>query len=298
MLIFSGTSNKKLSETIAFHLRIATSPLEIHIFPDGEKRVRVLEKVVDQDVVVVQSTATPVDQSYMELFFIVDALRRSGAKIITAVIPYLGYQRQDHVFLEGEAVSLDVVARALESCGVNKLMTFDLHSIKIPQVFHIPVIHLSALSLFAGKIKQITHDFPDGILISPDMGGIRRIKLISEMLSNMPFATIVKNRDLQTGKVEASEVRGNLSKTAFVVDDMISSGGTIAAAAYLLKKSGVERIFVFATHPVFSEQAPNVLQKAHVEKVFVADTIEVPREKQFEKLEILSVSKLVAEALR
>src|SRR5260221_598900 len=142
MLIFSGTSNKQLAETIAFYLRIPTSPLEVHVFPDGEKRVRVLEKVVDEDVVIVQPTAPPVDINYMELFFLSDAAKRSGAKSITAVVPYLGYQRQDHIFQEGEAVSLDVVAHALETAGVNKIVTVDLHSIKIPEVFKIPVVHL------------------------------------------------------------------------------------------------------------------------------------------------------------
>jgi len=295
MKIFSGSSNKPLAQKIAKALKIRLSKLEIHIFPDGEKRVRVIDKVVDEDCVVVQSASTFADINYMELFFIVDGLKRSGAKSVTAVIPYLGYQRQDHVFREGEAVSLEVVIKTLEAAGADKVITFDLHSIKIPEFFKIPLIHLSALELFAEKIKKI--DGTDAFLVSPDMGGIRRIKVLSEMLNNMPYATIEKNRDLKSGKIEVSEIHGRVGKVAFVVDDMISTGNTIAAGAKLLKKKGADDIFVFATHPVFSGNASKILQESSVKKVFVTDTIEIPEEKQFPKLEVLSVAEIIAKSL-
>src|SRR3989338_3741348 len=211
MKVFSGSSNKPLAEKVARQLNTSLSPLEIFIFPYGERRIRVIDSVVGQDTVVIQSASSMPDVYYMELFFVVDALKRSGAKSVTAVVPYLGYQRQDHVFRDGEAVSLEVIIKTLESVGMNKLITFDLHSIKIPELFKIPIVHLSALSLFAEKIKEIargpvipprrdTSATPrlsnDTILVSPDMGGIRRIKILSEMLSNMPFISIVKDRDL------------------------------------------------------------------------------------------------------
>ena len=298
MKVFSGSSNKPLAEKIAKELKVKLSPLEIHIFPDGEKRVRVLEKVVDKECIVVQSTSTPADQNYMELFFIVDAIRRSGAKTVTAVIPYLGYQRQDHIFRAGEAVSLEVVIRTLEAVGMDKLILLDLHSIKIPELFHIPVCHLSALPLFAEKIKEKKWANYETVLVSPDMGGVRRIKLLSEMLSGMPYASIVKNRDLTTGEVTAEKVEGKLKKRALIVDDMISSGGTIITATNFLLKTGVSEIYVFATHPVFSDAAAEILQKSAVQKVFVTDTIEVPKEKQFPKLEILSIAKMITNELK
>src|SRR3990167_6369970 len=241
---------------------------------------------------------------------------------------------------------------------MNKLITFDLHSIKIPELFKIPITHLSALPIFAEKIKQITkharlphaendahnahfksqfnprslsesrqlndfnsdkggrsafssfsdgqssHVLPDTILVSPDMGGIRRIKILSEMLSDMPFISIVKDRDLVTGDIESNKIDTNLpdfkrtAKRAIIVDDMISTGRTIDAAVDLLIKQGIGESVVFATHPVFSNDYKNVLQNSKASGIFVTDTIDVPEEKRFGKLEILSVSKMIAEELK
>ena len=298
MKIFSGTSNRPLAQKISENLGIQLSDLEILVFPDGEKRITILDKVLDENTLVVQSTSNPADENYMQLFFIVDALKRSGAKSVAAVIPYLGYQRQDHVFRDGEAVSLQVIIKTLESTGVTKIVTLDLHSVKIPELFHLPIEHLSAIPLFAKKIKEEKWNDKKTVLVSPDMGGIRRIKLLSEELRNMPYVSIEKNRDLSTGKVTASKIIGEVLSRAIIVDDMISSGRTVVVAADILRKNGAEEIFVFATHPVFSDQAPKILQESKVEKVYVADAVFVPIEKRFPKLEILSVSELIAESIK
>lgn len=297
MKIFSGSSNKPLAEEIAASLNLELYPMEVFIFPDGERRIRILEKVLGEDTIVVQSTSPPTDENYMELFFIVDGLKRSGAKSVTGVVPYLGYQRQDHVFREGEAVSAKVIAEILETVGINKLIAVELHSLKIKELFNIPVVHLSPLSMFAKEILEKGWD-KDSTLISPDMGGIRRIKLMSAMLSNMSFAVIEKNRDLATGNVTADKIQGAISKNVIIVDDMISSGGTIAIASKLLRKKGAENIVVFATHPVFSELAPKILQDSFVKSVYVTDTIFVPESKRFPKLKILSVAELIAKNLK
>lgn len=300
MKIFSGSSNKPLAEKIAKELGLKVSPLEIYVFPDGEKRVRVLDKVVGEDCVVVQPTSMPADENYMELFFIIDSLKRSGASKITAVIPYLGYQRQDHVFRDGEAVSLEVIVETLQSTGVSKIITFDLHSIKIPELFSkVQLIHLSALSLFAEKIESFGFRNSDFVLISPDMGGIRRVKEVSSLKGSMPFAVINKDRDLATGEVEAVDLEGNVKgKTAVVIDDMISTGKTISEGAKLLLKRGAKKVFVFATHPVFTGEYKEVLQNSSVEKVFVTDTIDVPQDKRFKKLEVISVAKLIVKHIK
>ncbi len=297
MKIFSGTSNKPLAEKIAHAMGQELSPIEIFVFPDGEKRIQIQERVVDEHCVVVQSTSTPTAENFMELFFIIDGLERSGAESITVVVPYLGYQRQDHVFRDGEAVSLDVVVHALERTGTTKVIAVDFHSIKIPEVFSVPVAHLSALPLFANKIKELG----GGILVSPDMGGLRRIGKMSELLDGMEWIATVKDRDLNTGKIVIEKFDrevSNLSSRAFVVDDMIASGGTIVESAKLLHKHGVSEIYVFATHPVFSKEAPELLQNSVVKKVFVTDSVNVPEEKRFEKLEILSVAEMVAKELK
>ncbi|OGH17423.1 MAG: hypothetical protein A3C22_01830 [Candidatus Levybacteria bacterium RIFCSPHIGHO2_02_FULL_37_10] len=298
MKIFSGTSNKPLAEKVAKNSGLKLSNLEVFVFPDGEKRIRIIDKVLGQDVFVVQPTSSPTDENYMQLFFIVDALRRSGAKSITAIIPYFGYQRQDHMFRIGEAVSVKVVAKILEGVGINKLLAVDLHSIKIKEAFNIPVVHLSALSVFADFIKQKKWDKNSTTLVSPDMGGVRRIKILAKMLGDMSYVTIEKNRNLATGKVTADGITGKINEKAIIVDDMISSGGTIALAAKLLRKEGVREIYVFVTHPVFSDKAPKILQESEVKKVFVTDTIFVPVEKKFPKLKILSVSEIIASALK
>lgn len=299
MKLFSGSSNRPLAEKIADKLNLKVSKLEIHVFPDGEKRVRVIDRVVGEDCIVVQPTSMPADANYMELFFIIDALKRSGASKITAVIPYLGYQRQDHVFRDGEAVSLEVIVETLQSTGLSKIITFDLHSIKIPELFNrIQLVHLSALPLFAEKISELNANKLDAILVSPDMGGIRRVKEVSQMKGSMPFAIIDKDRDLSTGEVEAVDLEGNVKgKTAIVIDDMISTGRTIAEGSKLLLKKGAKKVIAFATHPVFSNDAKVILQNCPVEKVIVCDTIDIPPEKKFKKLEIISVASSIAKKL-
>jgi len=315
--VFSGSSNKPLAKKIAKSLKADFSPLEIFVFPDGERRVRVEEKVVDEKVVAVQSTNIPADTNYMELFFIVDALKRSGASIVDAVIPYLGYQRQDHIFRDGEAVSLEVIIETLEAVGVDRIITVDLHSVKIPELFRIPIIHLSALELFAEEIKKLSGEnfaAPGAnnlkslilnhkssfTLVSPDMGGIRRIKILSELLDNTPWATIEKNRDLVTGSVTADKIEGSDvdGKNVIIVDDMISTGKTIVTACDLLEKRGARDIYVFATHAVFSKEAPEILQNSRAKEIFVTDSIFVPEEKHFRKLRILSIDNLIAENLK
>lgn len=297
MKIFSGSANRTLAQNIAQFLKTDLSPVEIHVFPDGEQRIWLEEDVVDQHTVIVQPTASPVDSNYMQLFFFVDALKRSGAASITVVMPYVGYQRQDHVFRLGEAVSLDVVITALEAQGVTKVIAFDLHSIKIPELFHVPIHHMTALGLFSEIIQDNKWDDHNTVLVTPDMGGIRRIKILAEMLS-LPYASVEKNRDLSSGHVEAATVYGDLKKRAIMVDDMISSGHTIDEAAKLLHSKGVEEIQVFATHAIFSEEAPQILQNSQVENVFVTDTVYTPESKYFDKLTIVSIAPLIAKELR
>lgn len=295
MKIFSTTHARGLAREVAKSLKIPLSRSEREVFPDREKRIRILENVSGEHVVIVGSTGKTPDSFYMELFFLMDAVQRSGASKIELVIPYLSYQRQDHLFRLGEAVSLDVIVKTLEAVGAQKIITFDLHSIKIPQQFKIPISHLSALSLFATEIKKI--GTKDSVLVSPDKGGIRRIKLISEMLDGIPFVSIEKNRDLATGEVTSTRIDGKLGKIGFIVDDMISTGSTIDACIKLLLKSGASDVYVLATHPVLSKEAPSLLQNSKAKKIIVSNSLEIPEEKMFEKLKIVSLAPLIAEEL-
>ena len=305
MLIFSGSSNKNLAQKLANKLGFKLGDLEIHTFPDNENRVRVIDNVVDQDVLVVQSAGVLPNLYYMELFFILDSLKRSGARSLTLVIPYLGYQRQDHVFRSGEAVSLEVIINIIESLGVSKVISFDLHSVKIPQLFSVQIKHLSALPLFAEKIKKLSGTlgtrgtFNDLVLVTPDMGGIARIKKLSKLLGNAPFVTVEKNRDLVTGDIDSMKFSGKVGKIAVIVDDVISTGKTIVSAGNLLSENGAEKIYVMATHGIFAGNASYDLQEIEsIKKVIVTDTIDIPDERKFEKLEIISVADLIANELK
>lgn len=297
MLLFSGNSNLPLAKKIAEILGLSLGNLEITTFPDNENRVRVIDNVVGEDVVVVQSTGITPNLYYIELFLIIDSLKRSGAKSITLVVPYLGYQRQDHIFRDGEAVSLEVIIKILESLGVTKVISFDLHSVRIPELFTVPVTHLSAIPLFAGEIKKM--NFRDNaVLVSPDMGGIARIKKLSELCSDMPYISIVKDRDLESGEIQSNTVNGEVKKTAIIVDDVISTGETIVAAAKLLEEKGAEEIYVMATHAIFAGNASAKLQNSNVKKIIVTDSVKLPSSKLFEKLEIITIAEPIAKELK
>lgn len=312
MKLFSGSSNISLAQKVADDLSISLSPVDTHIFPDGERRIRVGEDVVGEHVFVLQPANTPVDTNYMELFFLIDALKRSGAEFVTAIVPYFGYQRQDHIFRGGEAVSLEVVISILEKLGIDRLMSFDMHSVRIPDLFTIPVNHLSALPLFATVIPDLIrdpgidsrlrgNDKDDAILVSPDMGGIARVKALSALLDDMSYIAIEKDRDLATGKLQSRGIaEGNLGekKKAVIIDDMISSGKTLILAASELEKQGIQEIYAFATHAVFSEDAPQKLEESSIKNIFVTDTVAIPKEKQFAKLKILSVADIIAGEIR
>jgi len=296
MLIFSGESNKPLAEKVAKELDLTLSGLEIVTFPDKENRVRVTDQVLGEDVVVVQSTGISPNLFYMELFFILDSLKRSGARSINLVIPYLGYQRQDHIFRDGEGVSLDVIIKIIENLGVDRVISFDLHSVKIPQMFHVPVTPLSALEVFADII--ISENKDDLVLVSPDMGGIARIKKLSELTGGLPFVSIVKDRDLNTGDIQSAQINGEVRKRAVILDDVISTGKTLVAASELLSKNGVEKITVMATHAIMAKSAPTDLQASSIDKVIVTDTINLPEKRIFPKLEVVSISSLISKSIK
>ena len=303
MKIFSGSSSSELTKKVAEVLEIPVSIIENFIFPDGERRIQILENVVDEDVVVIQSTNTPVDSNYIELFLIVDGLKRSGARKVTVAMPYMGYMRQDHVFRDGEAVSLQVMIHLLEALKVDRFVTLDPHTIKLPEFFKLPVSDLSALPLFARYIKD-SSDLNDTVLVSPDMGGLRRIKQMSEILGGMGWIATVKDRDLDTGSIIINKFEGPLAvaelknKRVLVIDDMISSGKTIAECAAFLKTNGVREVNVFATHPIFSKDAPELLQESKADSIIVTDSVNITDDKKFEKLKILSVAEMIASELQ
>jgi len=292
MILFGDELNESLSSGVGKELSLEVHFPEVTVFPDGERRVRIVQDVVDAHVVFVKTASVTqnVDSFLIETAFLIDSFKRSGASKVTGIIPYLPYCRADHVFRSGEAVPLEVVIHLFESSGLTKIVFVDPHTIKMPEMFSIDVVNVSALSLFASKIKEIGFDPDNSVIVSPDMGGLRRMEQLSEMVGGLPFTSIEKDRDYDTGKIKASGIHGDVKKTCFIVDDIISSGRTIVQAVEKLSEGGAEEIYVFATHPILSENAVEILQNSKATKIIVTDALPVPQEKMFEKLEVLSVA--------
>ncbi len=297
MLFIGDLDNRDLSERLGEAFKTSVIYPDKHIFPDGEMRLRVLEEVVDQEIVFLKSHIKPVDSNILSTVFLIDLLKRNGAGLVTGVIPYLGYQRADHMFRTGEGVPLEMIISMLEAAGLAKIVIVDPHAIKTPDLFKIKVANLSALEVFAKKIKSMKLASNTFTLVTPDSGGVRRVMILSGMLGNAHYAVIEKNRDLETGNVETAKVEGKIQEICFVVDDMISSGGTIVKAVDALIARGAKKIYVMATHGIFSENAPRLLETSKAKKIFVTDSIPVPDSKKFKKLEILSIADLIAKSL-
>ncbi len=298
MLFVGDINNRGLSDALGKSLGADVIYPDKHIFDDGEQRIRIEQSVLDADVYLLKSTSDPVDSNTLELLFTVDALKRSGAKRITAIIPYLGYARADHIFREGEAVALEVIIRALESTGLDEVIIIDPHTVKISEMFSVDVRLESALSVFADKINELELSPEKLSIVSPDMGGIRRVKQLAELLPGSVHAAINKDRDLATGKLSGSRLgEGEIREICVVTDDIISTGGTMVNAVDTCLSEGAKKVYMFATQPVFANDAHKKLADCKAEKIFITDAIPVPEEKMFPNLEILSLAPHIAKIL-
>ena len=270
--IFAGSSNPNLAKLVSQKSKIPLGDIELGNFSDGEVDVWVKNDVNNLDVFILQSNSTEVNKHIVELALIADALKRSGAHKITAVIPYFGYSRKEKQSRPGEPISAKVVADLITSSGINKIICLDLHADAIVGFFNVPVIYLSALETLANRIRKEKLSSP--VVVAPDVGGVRRARNFAAYL-NAPLAVIEKHR--QTNKRDAIEVlsiTGELiGDTAIIVDDIISTGGTIIESAQVLKRKGVKKIIVCAIHGVFALNAIKNLEKSPIDKIFVTDSI-------------------------
>jgi len=297
MIIVGDPQNKSLSESISSKLGVKPIYPEITVFPDSEQRVRIPSKITGEKVYLLKSIMAPVDSSVLQLSFTVDALVKNGADKVIGIIPYIPYMRADHMFRTGEAVPLEVLIKMIEDSGLHEIIIIDPHSIKIPEMFKIPVHNLSALSLFAKKIKELTA-IRDLTIVSPDTGGIRRLEQLDELLGGANKVVINKDRNLESGEVRVAEFEGKIKGKCFIIDDIISTGKTVLQAINTLIQNGAEEVYVFGTHPVFSEDADRLLEGSKAKKIYVTDSIPVPPEKNFAKLEILSIAELITDAIK
>ena len=293
--IFAGSSNSKLAKAVSQKSKIPLGKIELGVFSDSEIDVWVKEDVNNSDVFVLQSNSMPVNNHIIELALIADALRRSGAHKITAVIPYFGYSRKEKQTRPGEPISAKVIADLIISTGISKIVCLDLHADAIVGFFDVPVIYLSALEVLAARIKK--EKFTRPIVIAPDVGGVKRARNFASIL-NAPLAVIEKRRDVNSrDRMEVLSISGEVSGgMAIIVDDVISTGGTVIESAQVLKKRGVKKIIVCATHGVFAGGGIKKIEESIIVKVFVTDSI--ANNIKSPKIEIVSVSDLIADCLK
>ena len=295
MVLIAGTANQELATDIAGKLGVALHPIEVKQFADGEMYVRIGKSVRGMHVFVIQPTSPPTNDTLMELLLIIDALKRSSAKEINVVVPYFGYSRQDRKTIPREPISARVVANMIEGAGAHRLITFDLHADQIQGFFDIPVDNLETTLLFAdyllGKGKK------DIVIVAPDVGGAKRARRLAREL-DAPIAIIDKRRTAH-GKAEALNVIGEVNgKFAIIVDDIIDTAGTISNAAKAVKEAGAAEACIIATHALFSADAVSKLDQDFISMVGVTNSIAIPKEKRFAKLEVISLAEILAGSLK
>ena len=297
MKILSGTSNIRLSREIAKQLKLKLVNTNIKRFSDGEIYVEINENIRGNSIFVVQSSCTPANDNLMELLICIDALRRSSAKNITAVIPYFGYARQDRKVVPRTAISAKLVSNLITNSGANRILTLDLHAGQIQGFFDIPVDNLFATPIFARHIKRKIRG-NNLICVSPDVGGVERTRALGRRI-NSGIAIIDKRRPAP-GKSEVMNIVGSVKgKICFIVDDIIDSGGTIVNAAKVLKEKGAKDVYVYVTHAVLSGDAVEKLKKSSIKKLIITDSIDNSHKiKKIPKIEVLSIASMMAEAIK
>ena len=297
MKILSGTSNPLLSKSISKQLKLKLINTNIKNFADGEIYVEINENIRGNSVFVVQSTSTPANDNLMELLLCIDALKRSSAKNITAVIPYFGYARQDRKVVPRTSISAKVVSNLITNAGANRIVTVDLHAGQIQGFFDMPVDNLFTTPIFARYIKKNIKS-NNLTCVSPDAGGIERTRGLAKKI-NAELAIIDKRRP-RAGKSQVMNIIGDIkNKNCIIVDDIIDSGGTIVNAVEALIKKGAKDVHVFVTHAVLSGDAVNKIKKSKIKKLIITDTIDNSRRiKNVSKIQVLSIAPLMAEAIK
>lgn len=295
-LLFSGSSNTPLAQEVAKRLNVPLGKVELSRFADGELRPWIQEDVRDKTVFVLESLSYPMDEHVMEMSLMGDAIRRSAPKTMIAVIPYLGYARQDKLHRPGEPVSARVIARFLEVSKYKEMMSVDLHNDAIVGFYQIPVTHVTALDILAAEVKKM--NLKNAVVVSPDVGGVKRARNLAYLL-DLPMIVMEKKRFLDRRDVsEAFQIIGDVKgKTAIIIDDVISTGGTISDSARSLKEAGAIHVSVLATHGVLAGEAVAKLEASPADDILITNTIHVTKDKQFKKLRIVSVAPLIADAI-
>ena len=291
--VFSGTANLELSRQIAKYLGIPLSEASIKRFSDGEISIQIGESVRGKDVFIIQPTCAPTDTNLMELLILTDALKRSSASTVTAVIPYFGYARQDRKAAPRVPITAKLVANMIETAGIDRVVTMDLHAGQIQGFFDIPVDNLYGTITFINYLKNKHLSNP--IVASPDVGGVARARSLAKQL-NLDLAIIDKRRE-KANESEVMNVIGDVNgKDVILIDDMVDTAGTLIKAAAAFKERGATSVTAFCTHPVLSGPAYERIAAGAIDELVVTDTI--PLKEQNEHIKVISVAPLFAEVIR
>jgi len=295
-MLFAGSASVELTQEIAKNIGTSVSKKTVTKFADGELKIKIEENIRGQDVFIVQSTNPPAE-NLLELLLFLDAAKRSSAERITAVIPYYGYARQDRKDEPRVPISAKLIADLLATSGANRLLTIDLHAEQIQGFFNIPVDHLYAVPVFIDYYHQ--SKLRDCIVVSPDAGRVNRVRAFARRLGkDIPIAIIDKRRTGPNQSMVVNVIGEVKGKNAIIYDDMIDTGGTIIDAAEALVDKGVKDIYVCVVHGLFSRDAIPRLNKSPIKELAVTNTLKIAREKMIDKLHILSITYLLAEAIK
>ncbi|CAN5756756.1 ribose-phosphate pyrophosphokinase [soil metagenome] len=291
--LFTGNAHPQLAQAIADELEATLGRAEVGLWKNGETRVKIEENVRGSDVFIIQPTSHPVDHHVMELLLVLDALKRASAARVTAVIPYYGYAKQEKKTSGREPISAKLVADILTTSGANRVLTVDLHAPAIEGFFDIPVDHLRATPLLARSFRRQIQD--EVVVVSPDAGGVARAEDFRVRVGGS--LAIISKQHPRPDATETLEMVGDVEgKIAVIVDDMVSTGGTLIQAARLLQERGARQVHVAATHGIFAGDALEQINASCIDRVFINDTIPSPVGVT-DHLEVVSVASLLAEAI-
>ena len=297
MKLLTGNSNKILSKNIARYLKTKLVNSSIRKFADGEIYIEINENIRGNSIFIIQSISSPANDNLMELLLCIDALKRSSAKNITAVIPYFGYARQDRKVVPRTSISAKLVSNLITKAGADRIVTVDLHAGQIQGFFDIPVDNLFSTPIFARHVKKRIKS-KKIICVAPDVGGTERARALGKLL-NVGLAIVDKRRP-KPGQSQVMNVIGDVKdQTCVIVDDIIDSGGTIVNAAKALKKRGAKEVYVYITHGVLSGEAVKKIKGSVIKNLVITDTIDNSQKtKNVKNIEVLPISSLMGEAIK
>ncbi|MEN3042503.1 MAG: ribose-phosphate pyrophosphokinase [Fervidobacterium sp.] len=294
MKIFTGNANRVLAEKVASYIGMRLGDITVGRFADGEINVRIEETVRGHDVFVIQPTCPPVNENLMELLIMIDAFKRASANSVAVVIPYYGYARQDRKAKGRDPITAKLIANLLTVAGATRVMTVDLHAEQVQGFFDIPVDNLWSFPVFLEELKKDGLIQDDTVIVSPDVGGVKRARQIAEKIG-LPLAILDKRRP-KDNVAEILNIIGDVKdKTAIIVDDIVDTARSLVEGANAIKNAGAKKVVACITHPVLSSGAPERIENSSIEKIYISDTIY--HQSLPQKFKVVSVAPLLGEAI-